>query len=189
MNHMELQYFKTDKNGTKYFYDYKCPRCAGYGMLDKWINTGKVCYACGGSGTRCAPKIVKEYSPEYWAKLEAKRQAKAAKEAEEKAKYAAEHPEELAEKHRQHMLFIYAEHGCNEDGISYLVTGKTYPVKDQIKKAGGRWIMGQWFCPVEIKADGVKCYPVNIGEHLTGMGWKDDGFDLSDFIWEKTKNW
>ena len=98
MNHMELQYFKTDKNGTKYFYDWKCPRCCGYGMLDKWINTGKTCYACGGSGVRTKAKIVKEYTPEYWAKLDAKQKARNAKRAEEAAKYAEEHADEIGRK-------------------------------------------------------------------------------------------
>lgn len=84
-----VKYIRTDKNGTKIFYDYTCPRCCGYGMLDKWINTGKVCYACGGSGVRPVAKVVKEYTEEYAAKLEARRNARA-------AKYAEDHAEEIA---------------------------------------------------------------------------------------------
>ena len=86
---MKPIYIRTDKNGTKYYYDWTCPRCGGAGYSDKWLYTGKVCYECGGTGKRFSAKVIKEYTPEYFAKLEAKRQAKAAKEAEEKAKAKA----------------------------------------------------------------------------------------------------
>ena len=188
MNHMELQYFKTDKNGTKYYYDWKCPRCAGYGQAEKWRFTGSVCYECGGSGKRSIAKIVKEYTPEYWAKLEAKRQAKAAKEAEVRAKYEAEHAEEIAaqraEANRRTFEFRCAEHGCGKDGIGYVLTGNTYKAKDEIRKNGGKWIFGRWICPVEIKGNGIKAKRIDISSHIsTGMStWKDDGFDFYEAI-------
>ena len=84
-----IKYIRTDKNGTKIYHDYTCQRCAGEGQQDKWINTGKTCFACGGSGVRVRPLVVKEYTDEYWAKLQARREAKA-------AKYAEEHAEEIA---------------------------------------------------------------------------------------------
>lgn len=84
-----MKYIRTDKNGTKIFEDYTCPRCGGAGESSKWLFTGLVCFACGGSGLRNRPKIVKEYTEEYLAKLEAKRKAK-------EAKYAEEHAEEIA---------------------------------------------------------------------------------------------
>ena len=188
MNHMELQYFKTDKNGTKYYYDWKCPRCAGYGQAEKWRFTGSVCYECGGSGKRSIAKVVKEYTPEYWAKLEAKRQAKAAKEAEARAKYEAEHAEEIAaqraEANRRTFEFRCAEHGCGKDGIGYVLTGNTYKAKDEIRKNGGKWIFGRWICPVEIKGNGIKAKRIDISSHIsTGMStWKDDGFDFYEAI-------
>lgn len=182
MNHMELQYFKTDKNGTKYFYDWKCPRCCGYGMLDKWINTGRTCYACGGSGVRTKAKIVKEYTPEYWAKLDAKQKARNAKRAEEAAKYAEEHADEIAEAHRKAMEFRYSEYGCGKDGVGYVLKGNTYPVKEEIKKNGGRWIYGCWICPVEINGKGITSKRIEIAGHMGSMGWKDDGFDIYDEI-------
>ena len=188
MNHMELQYFKTDKNGTKYFHDWKCPRCAGAGFCDKWAFTGRVCFECGGTGKRRIAKIVKEYTPEYWAKLEAKRQAKAAKEAEARAKYEAEHAEEIAaqraEADRRTFEFRCAEFGCGKDGVGYVLTGKTFAIKDEIKKAGGRWIYGVWICPVEIKGKGISAKRIDISSHIsTGMStWKDDGFDIYEAI-------
>ena len=185
---MEPIYIRTDKNGTKIYHDWNCPRCCGYGMLDKWINTGRVCYACGGSGKRVRAKIVKEYTPEYLAKLDAKRQAKAQKEAEARAKYEEEHAEEIAaqraEANRMTFEFRCAEHGCGKDGVGYVLTGNTWKVKDEIKKAGGKWIYGRWICPVEIKGEGIRTKRIDISSHLsTGMyTWKDDGFDFYDEV-------
>ena len=184
MNHMELQYFKTDKNGTKYFYDWKCPRCGGAGFADKWIATGRVCFACGGSGKRTRAKVVKEYTPEYWAKLEAKHQAEANKRAEEAAKYAEEHPDEIAEQIRKVIEQRYAEFGCGKDGVGYVLNGKgTFKAKDQIKKAGGRWIYGRWVCPVNFAESGITSKQINLSGHIGGgsMMWLDD-FDLYEAI-------
>lgn len=183
-----IKYVRTDKNGTKIFYDFTCPRCCGYGELDKWINTGKVCFACGGSGERAVAKIVKEYTPEYLAKLEARRQAKAKKEAAERAKYEEEHADEIAAERAEYERRTFesrcAEHGCGKDGVGYVLTGSTFKIKDEIKKAGGKWIYGRWICPVEIKCIGVTVKRIDISSHIsTGMQtWKDDGFDFYDVV-------
>lgn len=188
MNHMELQYFRTDKNGTKYFYDWKCPRCAGYGQAEKWKFTGMVCYECGGTGKRRVAKIVKEYTPEYWAKLAARREAKAAKEAAEREKYEAEHADEIAAQRAEQERKIFelrcAENGCGKDGTGYVLTGNTYKIKDEIRKSGGKWIYGRWVCPVEIKFPGVTVKRIDISSHIsTGMYvWKDDGYDFYEDV-------
>lgn len=83
------KYIRTDKNGTKIFEDWTCPRCDGVGWAGQWKHTGVICFRCGGSGLRNRPKIVKEYTDEYAAKL-------AQKERERVAKYEAEHAEEIA---------------------------------------------------------------------------------------------
>lgn len=183
MNHMELIYIRTDKNGTKYFHDWKCPRCGGAGFADKWIATGRVCYECGGTGKRATPKTVKEYTDEYAAKLDARRRAADEKRAAAAAKYAEEHADEIAEITRKLIERRYAEFGCGPDGIGYVHEGKTWGVKDQIKKAGGRWIYGVWVCPVEFKADGVRVHTIDLKGHISGGSemWVDD-FDLYEAI-------
>ena len=83
-----MEYIRTDRNGTKYYADYTCQRCGGAGGSDKWRFTGWSCYECGGSGKSHKPMIIKEYTPEYEAKLaerRAKRAAKKLAEAEIKA--------------------------------------------------------------------------------------------------------
>lgn len=84
---------RIDRNGTKYFEGMvSCDRCGGAGGAEQWKYTGWNCYKCGGTG-----KIHgkwKEYTPEYEAKLEARRKARAEKlereQAEEIAKAEAE---------------------------------------------------------------------------------------------------
>ena len=79
---------RTDRNGTKYFEGMcTCDRCGGAGGADKWAYTGWTCYECGGTGK--VHGTWKEYTPEYEAKLEARRKARA-------EKYAQEHAEEIA---------------------------------------------------------------------------------------------
>lgn len=183
-----IKYIRTDKNGTKIYHDYTCPRCCGYGELDKWMFTGRTCYACGGSGLRTIPKTVKEYTPEYWEKLESQRKAKAAKKAAENAKYEAEHADEIAAKKAEYeqraFEFRCSEFGCGRDGVGYVLNGNTFKVKDEIKKAGGKWIYGRWICPVKIDGTGITAKRIDISSHIsTGMStWKDDGFDFYEEV-------
>jgi hypothetical protein len=79
---------RVDRDGTKYYRGLvTCERCGGLGGSDKWAYTGWTCYECGGSGK--VDGTWKEYTPEYAAKLEAKRKAKF-------EKWEKEHAEEIA---------------------------------------------------------------------------------------------
>ena len=79
---------RVDRNGTKSYEGMvTCDRCGGAGGADQWAYTGWTCFKCGGTG-----KVFdkwKEYTPEYEAKLNARRQAKA-------EQYEREHAEEIA---------------------------------------------------------------------------------------------
>lgn len=66
-------YVRTDRNGTKIFHDYRCPRCGGAGGSKMWEYTGFTCYSCGGSGKRDKPRVEKLYTKEYQAKLDKKK--------------------------------------------------------------------------------------------------------------------
>lgn len=115
-----LQYIRTDRNGTKYYADWTCPRCGGAGEAQKWEYTGKICWGCGGTGRRPKPLIVKEYTPEHEAKLEARRKAR-------EAKRLAENPppseEELRKKADEACRNCWESEGFNRDGVGYLHTG------------------------------------------------------------------
>lgn len=79
---------RIDRNGTKYYEGMiPCDRCGGAGGADKWALTGWSCYKCGGTGK--VHGKYKIYTPEYEAKLEARRKARA-------EKWEREHAEEIA---------------------------------------------------------------------------------------------
>lgn len=181
----DLQYVKTDRNGTKYFYDWNCPRCGGVGQAEKWRFTGLTCFECGGTGLRRVAKVVKEYTPEYWAKLEARRQARAAKYAEEHAdEIAAEKAEQErreAEWRKRENDRICKENGIGTNGVGFILTGNTYPVKDEIKANGGKWIFGVWVCPVEINAKGIHAKRVEVKPNEYGFF---SGYDIGDAIFD-----
>lgn len=66
---------KIDKNGSKHWEGMvKCDRCGGQGSADAWKYTGYTCYKCGGTGQVYMKWI--ERTPEYEAKLAARRAAK-----------------------------------------------------------------------------------------------------------------
>lgn len=165
---MEPIYIRTDRNGTKIYHDYTCPRCGGAGESDKWLFTGKVCFECGGSGKRSHPLVVKEYTEEYAAKLEAKRIAKQRKYEEEHADEIAQAKSEREEREakwkKEQNEYLCKTLGCNGDGIGYVLTGNTYRMKDKIRANGGKWYSQAWVCPVEMKASGVYSVRINIYE-------------------------
>lgn len=166
---------RTDRNGTKYWRVVDtCPRCGGRGDYILGVYNYGVCFLCGGNGKK--EYTFKEYTPEHEAKLEAARAKRQAKRMEDKAAYEAEHAEEIEEARRKAIEFRYAEFGCGKDGIGYVLTGNTYPVKDEIKRNGGRWVYGRWVCPVEIKGKGITARQVNLNGHLheTDMILMDD---------------
>lgn len=84
-----------------------CSRCGGQGGADKWKWTGWTCHRCGGGRIDPTPEIVKLYTAEKNAALDAaaaKREAKRRETAEKKARLEAER----RERERQELLTIYA---------------------------------------------------------------------------------
>ena len=120
--------FKIDKNGTKYYVDYTCRRCGGAGGSEAWKFTGFTCYRCGGSGQDPKPEVWKEYTPEYAAKLQARRERKAERKLIEAKSHAAERNQEF-----------FQSNGFTPDGKTYFILGKTFDIKDQLKAEGAKW--------------------------------------------------
>lgn len=120
--------FKIDKNGTKYYIDYTCRKCGGAGGADAWKFTGWTCYRCGGSGQDPKPQVWKEYTEEYAAKLETRRQAR-------HEKKLAEAKAQASEKNQQ----FFQKNGFTSEGKTYFILGKTFDIKDQLKAEGAKW--------------------------------------------------
>lgn len=169
------RYVRTDKNGTKIYHDVNCPRCMGYGNLDKWEYTGRICYACGGEGLRRKPLEVKVYTREYEEKLEARRAAKAAKEAAEAAANgpSADELKRWAEEARSN---AWQNEGFTRDGTGYLYTGNTYPLRQKLRAKGGCWqnVLHGWIAPVDLgPVKGVTIEQVNAADLCDGSGYID----------------
>lgn len=138
---MAREFIRTDKNGTRIYHEYTCQRCNGKGVYVIGVCNNQpvlspldsgTCWECGGSGISPKPLIIKEYTPEYQAKLD----ARAAKRREKRiAERRAEHPaQKLA------MGFV-------DDKIHVVAVENTYELREQIKAAGGRFdvVFGWYF--------------------------------------------
>ena len=168
-----LEYVRTDRNGTKYYHDWNCPRCGGVGQSDKWYFTGKICFECYGSGKRLKPAVVKEYTPEHAAKLKARQAARDAKRLAENPPPSKEELEAKAEDTRRNN---WMHEGFGRDGIGYIHAGNTYKNREAIKAAGGRWTyaLNAFVAPRPIDGlEGVRITEANALELCDAYGWID----------------
>lgn len=175
----DLVYIRTDKNGTKIYHDINCPRCCGYGELEKWERTGKRCFACGGTGKRVKPKTIKIYTPEYAEKLEARR-------LEREKKRLADHPPATQEELERAADFtrcnVWESEGLSRDGVGYAYIGETYPIREELKRAGARWnvFLQGWVAPkppheigIDLSRAGVRCVKITAEEYANRGGYLD----------------
>jgi hypothetical protein len=111
-----------------------CDRCGGTGVMASRVENGKiipipvdggVCYGCAGSGY--FTKEVRAYTEkEYNALAQAKNKRKEDKEEKMKAEFVKEKEKWLA------------GNGFSEEG-TYVLTGDTYSIKDQLKEDGWKF--------------------------------------------------
>ncbi len=150
-----MEYIRTDKNGTKYYADYTCQRCGGAGGSDKWQFTGWSCYECGGSGKSHKPMLIKEYTPEYEAKL-----------AERRAKRAAKRLAEAESKAEETRAAWLEKNQFDADGNTFVFVGDTYAIKDELKALGAKYdcSMG-WH--ISKPVDGYEMKKLNINDIAT----------------------
>lgn len=163
----KIVYLRTDKNGTKYYANYTCPRCGGAGGSDKWAFTGWTCYECGGTGESSTPVIEKEYTPEYRAKLDERARKRA------EAKRAKQ-----VEEFNNNRLAIAEKYGFNPEGKIYVVTGSTYEIREELREAGAKYRGGiNWYFLEKqdryptIELSYEEC--LNIYPEYGTMSWKD----------------
>lgn len=148
-NKKNVHFVKVDRNGTHVFADCTCNRCGGTGYLDCYSHVdGGVCFECGGSGVSTATEI-KIYTDEYGAKLKAQR---AVREEQKRQELIAE----SGEWNKEWM----AKEGFNGEGITYIVLGNTYEIKEDLKAHGAKfnYLLG-WHMP---NAEGYDAVPVKL---------------------------
>jgi hypothetical protein len=111
---------KIDKNGTHWYVDNRCPKCGGDGILPFYghVENG-MCFKCMGSGE--GKQKFKVYTEEYSKALAEKRLDRNRKKA------LAQNPAWLEKE------------GFSPDGKTWIVLGKTYEIKDQLKEAGAKF--------------------------------------------------
>lgn len=70
-----VELLRTDRNGTRYYIDHKCPKCGGTGNIWYYGHVeGGVCFLCEGTGIK--PRPFKVMTPEYAAILADRRNRK-----------------------------------------------------------------------------------------------------------------
>lgn len=162
---------KIDRNGSKHYETMvTCDRCGGSGIFVTHICNGVgvparpdagTCYKCGGEGKYKGVRI--ERTPEYEAKLTARREARRAKaEAERLAKWEAEKVTKRAE--------WLERNGFNADGIAWVVLGDTYSAREQIKADGGTYrdVIGWHFAEA---VNGYELMQVSVNDIATIQPW------------------
>lgn len=146
-----VYFVKVDKNGTHVFADCNCRKCGGTGFIPGYEHVqGGVCFKCEGSGVSTATEI-KIYTDEYGTKLKAQRKAREEKKRQKMI-------EESGEWNKEWM----AKEGFNEEGITYIVLGNTYEIKEQLKSHGAKFnhMLG-WHMP---SAEGFDAVPIKIDQ-------------------------
>ena len=111
---------RIDKNGTKYYVDYTCPKCGGCGKIPHYSHiNGGVCYMCSGSGVKAVTWV--ERTPEYEAKLLQRRLQRA---------------RNKSEVLNEEFLLM---NGFNQFGEAWIVLGNTFDIKEELKANGAKF--------------------------------------------------
>ena len=126
-----------DKNGKLYTkVKEKCPRCSGLGIIVARVENGHhipipvdggICYQC--YGDKYITKEVRLYNEKEYNAIEiAKEKAAKKRKIEQEQKMKAEF-----QKNKEKWL---SDNGFNAEGNTYIVTGETYSIKEELKAAG-----------------------------------------------------
>lgn len=111
---------RIDRNNTHYYTDCRCPKCGGKGYIPGYEYVeGGVCFMCGGSGRGSRSVVVRTI--EYNQKLAEKRLAKA-----------------RATANARNVAFLRSW-GFSEQGEAWIVMGKTYEIRAELKAAGATY--------------------------------------------------
>lgn len=117
-----------EKDGKLYItIEEKCDKCGGSGRIEYFshIDSG-ICYLCKGCGI--LRKDVRVYSQKEYEAMEKRNQ----RETEKRER-------ELEEKRRNAKSKWFSLNGFTEDGITYILVGNTFSIKDELKEKGWKY--------------------------------------------------
>lgn len=118
---------------------YECPRCSGLGIIAAYVENGQIvpipvdngiCYQC--LGKKYIHDTVRLYTPQ-----ERERMDRANKRAKEKRE--AERQAEIERSFAQNKADWLKKNEFNEDGYTYIITGDSYSIREDLKHAGWKF--------------------------------------------------
>lgn len=183
-NDPRMIFQRVDRNNTHYYTNTRCPKCGGKGYIPGYEYVeGGVCFLCGGTGRGSQQVIIRTH--EYNQKLINARLEKARKTAGERnAKWLK-------------------SWGFSEQGEAWIVMGKTYEIREELKNAGAiyrdtfGWHFDHYveeFYTLKISIDDIM-YVNSDGEAETLAYYGLDGtltwnlFEIEEYLKERKAQW
>ncbi len=168
--HGEAHIERVDKNGTEHWLDHNCPKCGGSGYLPGYeFIDGARCWKCGATGYH--PHRWTKQTPEYAAKLAAKRDERARK------------------KNLEGRADFLEKEGFNSEGKTFVVAGNTFDIKDEFKAAGAKYCapLGWHFAEkpenlITIEMSVEECFWEN---NIATLNWNET-YDIQEIIKART---
>lgn len=163
----------------------KCPRCGGFGIIVSRVENDQlipipvdngICYLC--KGAKYVRKTVRLYTEKEYNQMQKAKEAAAIK--REKAR-----EQKIKEEYESNKVKWLSQNNFSEDGFTYIITGDSYSIKEELKNAGWRYDpVLKWH-----KADAAgyedRVIKVNFDEVLEWSAWgkgmyKSNAFDIID---------
>lgn len=126
-----------EKNGKMYQkIEMKCDRCSGLGIIVARVENGQpipipvdngICYACYGTGK--FTKEVRLYTEKEYEQMERNNE-------KARQKKMAEQEKKMKEEYAQKREAWLKRNGFNKNNTTFVVTGETYSIKDELKAKG-----------------------------------------------------
>lgn len=174
-----------EKNGKPYIkIKKKCDRCSGHGIIVARVENGQpipipvdggICYACWGKGYFI--KEVRLYTEQEFERMEAANDRARQKKAEEREK-------KMKAEFEEKRLAWLEKNNFSTDGYTYIITGDSYSIKDELKAGGWHFDpVIKWH-----KADPAgyedRVIKINVEDCFEGSAWGDYHYKIGskDYI-------
>jgi len=167
----------------------KCPRCGGLGIIVARVENNQpipipvnqgICYKC--AGNKYIYKEIRLYTEkEFNSMTAANERAKEKKEVERRAKMEAEFAEKKAN--------WLKKNGFNAEGETYVVTGDSYSIKDELKALGFKFDYTLFWHKEEPAGYEDRTIKVKVEDVIDFSAWGEGHYktEAKDFIKKLTQ--